>query len=112
MGSLIDFSNSKAAKSTIPVEDGCTPRDSLEECLQSVVKSKVKGSLLVDLMEAMHLCCKAAINNGVPNSHVDRLFIPALSRNGGVEQLQWRSSTTLNVDDDTFVYMGRRLECE
>ena len=64
-------------------------------------------------MEAMHLCCKVEINNGVPNSHVDRLFIPALlTDRSGLEQLQWRSSTKHNVDDDIFVYMGRRLECE
>ena len=112
MGSLIYFSNSKANKSTIPLDDGCTPRDTLEECLQSVVKSKVKGSLLVDLMEAMHLCCKVAINNGVPDSPVDHIFIPTLFTDGGVEKLHWRLSATHNVDDDTFVYMGRRLECE
>mgnify|MGYP002776083528 CR=1 FL=1 len=113
MGSLIHFSNFEASRSTIPLQDGCTPRHSLEDCLQSVVKSKVKGSLLVDLMEAMHLCCKVTISNGVPNSLVDHIFIPTLLADGGtIEKLQWRSLATRKVDDDTFVYMGRRLECE
>ena len=111
MGRLIDFSNTKASKSTIPLDNGYTHRDSLENCLESIVKSKVKGTLLVDLMEAMHLCYKVTINNGVSSSHVDGLFIPALLTDGGVEKLQWRLSAIPNVDDN-FVYIGRRLECE
>ena len=112
MGSLIDFSNSKESKSTIVFTNGCTPRISLEECLDFVAGSKVKGFLIVDLMEAMHLCCKVTISPSVPSSNMDLIFIPALLTDRGVEQLQWRSSTTRNADDDTFAYMGRRLECE
>ena len=63
---------------------------------------KGKGSLLVDLMEAMHLCCR------VPKGSVDLIFIPTIFGGVGVEQLQW---TQLN-DNVTFVYMGTRLDCE
>ena len=117
MGSLIGFSNSKASKDTIVFDTGFPPRGFLEELLESINKTNVKGSLLVDLMEAMHLCCKVTINHGVPNSNVDCIFIPALLTDGsGMEQLRWRSSTcTYNVNHDstdTLLYMGRRLQCE
>ena len=114
MGGLINFSKSKASKSIMVFTNGCTPRDSLEKCLEFLSGSKVKGCLLLDLMEAMHLCCKVATDLFVPSSKRDLIFIPTLLTDGsGLEQLQWRAST-LMVDDDngTFLHMGRRLQCE
>ena len=103
MGSLIDFPNSKGSSTgTIVFDKGCIPRDFLEERFEVITKSEVKGSLLVDLMEAMHLCCK------VPKRYADLIFIPAILPYVGVNQLQW----TPRDDNVTFVYMGRRLECE
>ena len=76
MGGLIHFPNSKTSKGSIIFENGCISRCSLEEKLDFVTGSKVKGSLVVDLMEAMHLCCKVDPNNhGVPRSNVDLIFI-------------------------------------
>ena len=73
MGSLIYFPNSKASKvkGTIVFEKGYIPKYFLEEKFESITKSKAEGSLLVQLMESMHLCCK------VPNSRGDNIFIPA-----------------------------------
>ena len=103
MGSLIGFPNSKgASKGIIRFDKGCIPRQFLEQEFESIAKSNVKGSLLVDLMEAMHLCCKVA------KGTTDLIFIPAILPDVGVEQLQW----TRMDDNDSFVYMGRRLECE
>ena len=112
MGTLIHYPNSKAdskVKGTIVFEKGYIPKCFLEEKFESITKSKEEGSLLLQLMEPMHLCCK------VPCNHGDLIFIPTiLSKDVGMEQPKWTSSTTCNLDydDDTFVYMGRRLECE
>ena len=82
------------------------PRHFLEEKFESISRSNVKGSLLVDLMEAMHLCCK--VPNNFPRNNADLIFIPAVLSDVGVEQPRWTSSATRNLDDkDTFVYMGR-----
>ena len=103
IGSLIGFPNSKgASKGIIGFDKGCIPRHFLEQEFESIAKSNVKGSLLVDLMEAMHLCCR------VPKGSRDLIFIPAILPDVGVQQLQWSQMD----DSDTFVYMGRRLECE
>ena len=113
VGSLIGFSTSKgSSKDSIVFNKGCIPRKFLEQRFKSITKSEVCGSLLVELMEAMHLCCE------VPSSNGKQIFIPAiLSKDEPRELLQWTSSTSnshnnLKDDKDRFVYMGRRLECE
>ena len=112
IGSLIHLAESKQSKGTMEIR-GFTHRDFLEAKLESITKSQVKGSLLVELMEAMHLCCRVTIDPFVPSSNVDHIFIPTLLIDGSRSQeLQWRSTNKHNVDDYTFVYMGRRLECE
>ena len=115
MGSLIHFSNSKAPETIDTC--GFTSRVSLEERLELLTKCDVKGSFLVDLMEAMHLCCEVPnYKRGASSSNGD-LFIPAAltanQYNIKSTTLQWRSSTTCGLDNDpNYVYMGRRLECE
>ena len=115
MGSLIHFSNSKAPETIDTC--GVTSRVSLEERLELLTKCDVKGSFLVDLMEAMHLCCEVPnYKRGASSSNGD-LFIPAAltanQYNIKSTTHQWRSSTTCGLDNDTnYVYMGRRLECE
>ena len=107
MGNLIGFPNSKgSSKGTIVFDKGSIPRNFLEQKFESITGSKVKGSLLVELMEAMHLCCK--VPNNFPRNNADLIFIPAVLSDVGVEMPRWTSSTTCNLDDkDTFVYMGR-----
>ena len=63
------------------------PRHFLEEKFESISRSNVKGSLLVDLMEAMHLCCK--IPNNFLRSIADLIFISSALSDVGIEQLQW-----------------------
>ena len=49
----------------------------LEDTLELVTKDGVKGSLLIDLMEAMHLCCKVLDNHDQSTRNKYMLFIPA-----------------------------------
>ena len=116
MGSLIHFPKSKISKGTILFENGCIPQHSLEEKLDFITRSKVKGSFLVDLMEAMHMCCKLdPVNHGIPRSNQDFIFVPSMLTDGlGMEQLQWRLKPPPGISDDdyTFLCMGRRLECK
>ena len=102
IGSLIGFPKFGASNGIIGFDKGCIPRHFLEQEFESFAKSNVKGSLLVDLMEAMHLRCR------VPKGTRDLIFIPAILPDVGVQQLQWSQMD----DNDSFVYMGRRLECE
>ena len=113
VGSLIGFPNSEgSSKDSIVFNKGCIPRKFLEQKFKSFTKSEVNGLLLVELMEAMHLCCQ------VPSSTGKQIFFPAvLSKDEPGEQLRWTSSASnrhnnLEEDSDRFVYMGRRLECE
>ena len=69
MGGLINFSKSKASKSIMVFTNGCTTGDSLEKCSELVAGPKVKGTFLLDLMEAMHLCCRVTIDLFVPSSN-------------------------------------------
>ena len=108
MGSLIGFPNSKGSrKGNITFKNGYLPRDFLERKFVSITGSKVNSSILVELMEAMHLCCKVP---KVPNTTAEWIFIPAiLSKDEVGEQPQW---TPIDDSENTLVYMGRRLECE
>ena len=108
MGNLIGFPNSKgSSKGTIVFENGYIPRHFLEKKFESIIRPNVNGSLLVELMEAMHLCCKVP---KVRNTTGECIFIPAiLSKDEGREQPQW---TPMDYEKHTLVYMGRRLGCE
>ena len=114
IASLIRVTKSEPFKDTLVFNNGCVAREFLEGNLESTIGFKVEGSLVLRLMEAMHLCCKVDIDHAVSRNNVDLIFIPAILANVGMEQLQWASSSaTCNLDDnDTFVYRGRRLECE
>ena len=76
MGSLIHFRDRKEKLNTMKI-NGFTNRRFLEDTLELVTKDEVKGSLLVDLMEAMHLCCRVPNNHDKSTRNEDRLFIPA-----------------------------------
>ena len=117
MGSLINFPGCKESR-TIPIH-GYVTRHFLEKKLKSITKCGVE-SLLVDLMEAMHLCCQVPSNLAATKNNNDELFIPATLGNHKEEYAtmyegpQWRASTTCTTwpDDNTnYAYMGRRLEC-
>ena len=115
MGSLINFPGCKESR-TIPIH-GYVTRHFLEKKLKSITKCGVE-SLLVDLMEAMHLCCKVPSNLDATKNNNDELFIPATLGNHKEEYAtmyegpQWRASTTCTTwpDDNTnYAYMGQSI---
>lgn len=108
MGDLIHFSKLQERARVIPVK-GFAPEQYLEKLLENKKCSvgSVKGKELVDLMAALHLCCR------VPNGLERRVFIPATlqasnSFSDAEKVRQWRG-----VEDPyvTFTFVGRRLEC-
>ena len=123
MGSLIHFPNCKKKLNIMEI-NGFANRRFLEGTLQLATQYEVKESLLVDLMEAMHLCCKVQNNPDMSTTNEDEFFIPTTltlkpitgGLFGGMDgQLQWRPSDTTSTSDGhnpLYVYMGRRLECE
>ena len=76
MGNLIGFPNSKgSSKGTIEFENGYIPLHFLEQKFESIIRPKVHAPLLVELMEAMHLCCKVP---KLPNTTSEWIFIPTI----------------------------------
>ncbi|MCO5587224.1 hypothetical protein L7F22_041171 [Adiantum nelumboides] len=106
MGSLIHFPESATSKAIIPI-NGYVKQDYLEKVLKESSDSTVEGSLLLALMEAMHICCK------VPGDAHGIVFIPAtLSDPNTVRDLQWRGAIGERSSTQEYAYVGRRLECD
>ena len=76
IGSLIGFPTSRASKGIIGFDKGCIPRHFLEQEFESFAKSNVKGSLLVHIMEAMHLCCRVPAISHLYPSHIAKCGCP------------------------------------
>jgi hypothetical protein len=91
-------------------------RSLLATTLGSFVDSRELRSLLVNLMEAMPLCCRVPMkNSGVStNMNEDLLFIPATLTNPKELRIDWRSSPPslgLSWSTMAYAYIGGRLEC-
>ncbi|MCO5586398.1 hypothetical protein L7F22_040338 [Adiantum nelumboides] len=101
MGSLIYFPESLTSNAMSI--HGYVQRQYLESLLEDVSNSRVKGSLLVDLLEAMHLSCDVADGT---------VFIPATlsDHSSAGHHAQWRGENTWRPTE--YAYMGRRLECD
>lgn len=103
MGELIHFSGPSAR--AFPFR-GFVPQHYLEKLLEQGALSGAKMSAghLVDLMEAMHLCCR------VPGDAHSNVFIPSTlpSHRIGSRTLCWRTSERAA----DFFHAGRRLQCQ
>jgi hypothetical protein len=100
---------------------GFTNRRSLEKKLKRVGTNnrEITGSLLVDLMEGMHLCCKVpsrGLHTQTEDDGLEEYFIPAtLTEHSAARTtnhlviIAWRVD---QPDAATWTHMGRRLACK